>query len=59
MGGDEGVAGRLGMSAKTLRKWVCQAEVDTGEVAGVSSQEKQHLHELRRKNRELELLSKY
>jgi transposase len=48
------IAGRLGMSAETLRKWVRQVEVDSGEAAGTSSQEKQELRELRRKNRELE-----
>jgi transposase len=48
------VSGRLGMNAETLRKWVRQAEIDTGEAAGVSSEEKRELRELRRKNRELE-----
>jgi transposase len=48
------ISARLGMSAETLRKWVRQAEVDTGEAAGVSSEEKRELRELRRKCKELE-----
>ena len=48
------IAGRLGMSAETLRRWVRQAEIDAGEAAGVSSEEKRELRELRRKCKELE-----
>jgi transposase len=48
------VAGRLGMSAETLRKWIRQAAVDEGKAPGVTSSESAEIRELRRKNRELE-----
>jgi transposase len=48
------VAGRMGMSAETLRKWIRQADVDEGKTAGVTSSESAEIRELRRKNRELE-----
>ncbi|OBJ83537.1 hypothetical protein A5640_18395, partial [Mycobacterium asiaticum] len=48
------ISARLGMAAETLRKWVRQTEVDAGEAAGVSSEEKRELRELRRKCKELE-----
>ncbi len=48
------IAGRLGMSAETLRKWVRQAEVDAGQAAGVSGKSAQEIRELKRRNKELE-----
>ena len=48
------VAKRLGVSYESLRRWVNQAEVDTGQRDGVSSDAVRELRELKRKNRELE-----
>ena len=48
------VAGRLGMSAETLRKWIRQAEVDQGQAPGVTSGAAREIRELKRKNTELE-----
>lgn len=48
------VAKRLGVSCETLRRWINQAEVDTGARDGVSTDTVCELRELRRKNRELE-----
>jgi transposase-like protein len=48
------VAKRLGVSYETLRRWVNQTEVDTGQRDGVPSDTTSELRELRRKNRELE-----
>ncbi len=48
------VAQKLGIgSAETLRKWVRQAQVDTGQRAGVSTDESVELKRLRRENAEL------
>jgi transposase len=48
------VAGRLGMSAETLRKWIRQAEVDAGQAPGMPTETAREIRELRRKNAELE-----
>ncbi len=48
------VAGRLGMTAETLRRWVRQAEVDAGRADGVTSESAREIRELKRKNAELE-----
>ncbi len=48
------VAGRLGMTTETLRRWVRQAEVDAGKTDGVTSQMARENRDLKRKNAELE-----
>lgn len=48
------IAGRLGMSRETLRKWVRRHEVDAGEAPGVTTEEAREIRELKRKNAELE-----
>ena len=48
------IAGKLGMTNETLRKWVRQAEIDGGGARpGVSSAETERVKELERENREL------
>ena len=48
------VSARLGMTSETLRRWVRQAQVDTGEADGVTSESAREIRELKRKNAELE-----
>jgi transposase len=47
------IAGKVGCSAETLRKWVRQAERDAGVRAGLTTDERTRLKELERENREL------
>ncbi len=49
----QSVAGKLGMSPETLRKWVRQAERDGGIRPGLTSDERARLKDLERENREL------
>jgi transposase len=42
------------MSAETLRKWVRQAEIDSGAAPGLSTESAAELRALRRRCRELE-----
>lgn len=45
------VAKRLGVSYESLRRWVNQAEIDTGQRDGTPTDATRELRELRRKNR--------
>ena len=47
------VGEQLGINMDTLRNWVKQARIDTGEASGVSTSERTRLRELERENREL------
>ena len=49
----QAVATKLGTTAETLRKWVRQAERDTGQRPGLSTSERERLAALERENREL------
>jgi len=47
------IAGKIGCTGETLRKWVRQRERDQGQGKGLSSPERERLKELERENREL------
>src|SRR5437867_10421097 len=47
------MAGKMGCTAETLRKWVRQAERDQGRRPGLTSDEKARLKDLERENFEL------
>jgi transposase len=47
------IAGKLGCTAQTLRTWVRQAERETGDRRGLTTDERQRLTALERENREL------
>ncbi len=44
---------KMGCTAETLRKWVRQAERDSGARPGLTTGERERLKELERENREL------
>ena len=47
------IASKIGCTAETLRKWVRQAERDTRQRGGLTTDEKQRMRELEREVREL------
>src|SRR6185436_18153045 len=47
------VAGKLGCTAETLRKWVRRAERDSGQRPGLTTSERERLKQLERENFEL------
>ena len=47
------IAAKIGCTAETLRKWVRQAERDTGRRPGLTTDEKQRMKDLEREVREL------
>ena len=46
------IAGKIGCTAGTLRKWVRQAEIDEGERDGLTSDEKKRMKELEKEVKE-------
>jgi transposase len=47
------VGERLGLNPETLRNWVERAEIDGGQRPGTTTDDKKHIAELERENREL------
>jgi transposase len=49
----ESIAGKIGCTSESLRRWVQQAERDQGVRAGPSATDREKLKQLERENREL------
>jgi transposase len=47
------VAGKIGVSSESLRRWVRQVETDTGARSGTTSVDGERIRVLQRENREL------
>ena len=47
------VAEQLGYGSESVRRWVAQAEIDAGGVAGISTAERAKMKRLEQENREL------
>jgi transposase len=49
----QSIAGKIGCTTESLRRWVQQAERDRGARAGLSTSDRERLKQLERENREL------
>jgi len=49
----QSISAKVGCTSETLRKWMRQAEIDSGKRVGQSSSELSRLKELERENKEL------
>jgi len=49
----EAVSKQLGLGRETVRRWVVQADVDTGRRQGVTSEELEEIRRLKSENRRL------
>lgn len=49
----QSIAGKMGCSAETLRKWVRRAETDAGRREGVTTENRERIKALEREVREL------
>ena len=47
------IAGKMGCTPETLRRWIRQIEVDEGKRGGLTTNERDRLKDLERQNREL------
>jgi len=47
------IAGKIGCSAESLRKWIRRAEIDSGRRGGLTTDERSRMKDLEREVREL------
>ena len=52
-GGIREVANQLGVHVESVRNWVRQASIDSGEAPGVTSEDKARIRQLEKENSEL------